>query len=317
MNRILITGAEGFIGSHLTEDLIKNTSNEVSIYIRDNSNRTTLNSKLKNLDKYKDKLKNVITGNIGTGDVINIIKELKPHYIFHLAADAFVDKSFKQPLEVLETNLLGTIHILEATRNFSFIKRTVCTSSSEIYGLTIGKSINEEHPLYPSSPYAASKVSADRYCYSYIKTYNIPVSVIRPFNTYGPRHTYDVIPKFISLAIKDKPLTIYGNGKQSRDFTYVDDMVRAFKLMATHKKTLKRFVNFGSTNHIKIIDLAKKIIKISNSNSNIVFKKARLSEVPKLNCNYTLAKKLTKWKPLINIDQGLKLNIAWYLKNQN
>ena len=128
------------------------------------------------MDKYKDKLKNVITGNIGTGDVINIIKELKPHYIFHLAADAFVDKSFKQPLEVLETNLLGTIHILEATRNFSFIKRTVCTSSSEIYGLTIGKSINEEHPLYPSSPYAASKVSADRYCYSYIKTYNIPVS---------------------------------------------------------------------------------------------------------------------------------------------
>ena len=317
MNRILITGAEGFIGSHLTEDLIKNKSNEVSIYIRDNSNRTTLNSKLKNLDKYKDKLKNVITGNIGTGDVINIIKELKPHYIFHLAADAFVDKSFKQPLEVLETNLLGTIHILEATRNFSFIKRTVCTSSSEIYGLTIGKSINEEHPLYPSSPYAASKVSADRYCYSYIKTYNIPVSVIRPFNTYGPRHTYDVIPKFISLAIKDKPLTIYGNGKQSRDFTYVDDMVRAFKLMATHKKTLKRFVNFGSTNHIKIIDLAKKIIKISKSNSNIVFKKARLSEVPKLNCNYTLAKKLTKWKPLINIDQGLKLNIAWFLKNKN
>lgn len=312
--RVLVTGADGFMGSHLTEELIK-IGARVSIFVRGNSVNGTSEYNLRNLTKIKDKIESIITGNIGSYDSKKLILENKPEYIFHLAADAYVPNSFNHPLEVMETNLLGTINVLESMRSSSRIKQAVCTSSSEIYGLTIGKSIDESHQLFPSSPYAASKLAADRYCYSYINTYKLPVSVIRPFNTFGPRHTYDVIPKFINLALNNKPLTIYGDGKQARDFTYVDDMIDAFLIMGSSNKAIGKFVNFGTGTSHSIIKTAKLIIKISKSKSKIVFKKKRLAEVPNLVCNYKLAKKLFGWKPKIKLDEGLYHNIEWAKKN--
>jgi len=267
--RVLVTGADGFMGSHLTERLLAEGA-KVSVYVRGNSTIGTTQYKLKNIKHLEKRIEAIITGNIASADSRHLIKKNRPDVIFHLAADAYVPNSFSHPLEVMETNVLGTLNMLHVAMEAKCVKRLVCTSSSEIYGMTIGGSIDEEHPLYPSSPYAASKVAADRYCYSYWNTYKVPVAVIRPFNTYGPRHTYDVIPKFIELASSGKRLTVHGTGRQSRDFTYVDDMIDGFMLMGSHTSAVGRAVNFGTGEAITINYIAKKVRQLTEGRSDIV-----------------------------------------------
>ncbi|NQT96048.1 MAG: GDP-mannose 4,6-dehydratase [Candidatus Omnitrophica bacterium] len=308
--RVLITGADGFMGSHLTERLLAEGA-KVSIYVRGNSTIGTTQYALKNTKHLENKVEDIITGNIATLDAKELVVKNRPEIIFHLAADAYVPNSFTHPIEVMETNVIGTLNMLHAVKEGKGIKRIICTSSSEIYGMTIGGSIDEEHPLYPSSPYAASKVACDRYCYSYYNTYRLPVATIRPFNTYGPRHTYDVIPKFIDLALDGKTITVHGTGKQSRDFTYVDDMIDGFMIMGSHKNAVGKTVNFGTGEAITINYIARKIKEISGSRSKIIHTKDRKAQVPKLLCNYSLAKKLFGWKPKIFIDEGLQKNIEW------
>jgi NDP-hexose 4,6-dehydratase len=312
--RVLVTGADGFMGSHLTERLLAEGA-KVSIYVRGNSTIGTTQYALRNTKHLENKVEAIITGNIASPDSKELVIKNRPEIVFHLAADAYVPNSFEHPIEVMETNVIGTLNMLHAVKESKGIKRIVCTSSSEIYGMTLGGSIDEEHPLYPSSPYAASKVAADRYCYSYFNTYHLPVATIRPFNTYGPRHTYDVIPKFIELALKGKKLTVHGTGKQSRDFTYADDMIDAFMIMGSHKNAIGKAVNFGTGEAITVNYIAKKIKEISGSQSEIVYTKDRAAQVPKLLCNYSLAKKLFGWKPKVFIDEGLRRNIEWSRQN--
>ena len=238
--KVLITGADGFVGSHLTEKLIDLGAN-VTIIVRGTSNHGTSSYHFKNLSSsYVKKCKKIICCDISSTDIIRHIIEVNPKIIFHLAANAYVPYSFEHPLEVNEANVVGTLNILEATRQLKSIERIICTSSSEVYGTALTKKINENHPLNPTSPYAASKAAADRYCFSYIQTYDLPIVIIRPFNTYGPRHTYDVIPKFIKMAINNQNITIHGDGRQSRDLTYVSDAVEAFLLVAEKKKMFKK-----------------------------------------------------------------------------
>lgn len=312
--RILVTGADGFMGSHLTERLL-DAGARVSIYVRGSSTIGTTQYNLKNVKPLEKRFEDIITGDIGSPDCRVLVKKNCPDIIFHLAADAYVPNSFTHPLEVMETNVLGTLNMLHAVMETKCTKRIVCTSSSEIYGMTIGGGIDEEHPLYPSSPYAASKVAADRYCYAYWNTYHIPVAIIRPFNTYGPRHTYDVIPKFIELALRGETLTIHGDGKQSRDFTYVDDMIDAFLVMGSHPAAVGKAVNFGTGKDINVNYIAKKIKEISVSGCDIIHTADRTSQVRKLKCDYSLAKKLFGWKPKIDIDEGLRRNIEWAKEN--
>ena len=311
--RVLITGADGFMGSHLTEALLSSGA-EVSVYVRGTTD-TTVKYKLKNIQHVESKLKAVLTGNIGNTDAIKLIENNNPQVIFHLAADAYVPNSFEHPMEVMETNVTGTLNVLHAAMRLKEMQQVVCTSSSEIYGSAIYVPIDEKHPLNPTSPYAASKVAADRYCFSYFNTYKLPIAIIRPFNTYGPRHVYDVIPKFISLALQNKDLTVYGSGQQSRDFTYVDDMIRAFMIMGSEKKAIGEAVNFGTSKDISINDTAEKIVRISGSKSLIVHAKERLAEVTRLCCDYGKAKRLFGWTPTVDIDEGLKRNIEWARKN--
>lgn len=313
--RVLVTGADGFMGSHLTERLLAEGA-RVSAYVRGSSTTGTTQYALKNIKHLENKLEDILTGDIGSPDTKALVIKNSPEVIFHLAADAYVPNSFDHPMEVMETNVIGTLNMLHAAKEGKGIKRIVCTSSSEIYGMTIGGSIDEEHPLYPSSPYAASKVAADRYCYSYWNTYRLPVAVIRPFNTYGPRHTYDVIPKFIDLALEGKTLTVHGTGRQSRDFTYIDDMVDAFIVMGRHDRAVGRAVNFGTGEAITVNYIAKKIKAITSSKSRIAHTADRKAQVPKLLCNYSLAKKLFGWKPKVFIDEGLRRNIEWVKNNQ-
>ena len=308
--RVLVTGADGFMGSHLTERLLDEGA-KVSIFVRGNSTMGTTQYTLRNIKHCEKDLDDILTGNIASADSRELVIKNRPEIIFHLAADAYVPNSFDHPIEVMETNVIGTLNMLHAVKEGKGIKRIVCTSSSEIYGMTIGGSINENHLLYPSSPYAASKVAADKYCYSYWNTYKLPVAVIRPFNTYGPRHTYDVIPKFIDMALKNKKLTVHGTGRQSRDFTYVDDMVDAFMIMGRHKDAVGKAVNFGTGEAITVNYIAKKIKELSGSKSQIIHTKDRMAQVPKLLCDYSLAKRTFGWKPKVFIDEGLKKNIAW------
>ncbi len=308
--RVFVTGADGFMGSHLTEALV-NEGAEVSAFVRGTSNSGTSQLNLKNLGAVKDKLHKVYVGDISNEDSISIIKKDEPEVILHLAASAYVPYSFDHPKEVTAINLIGTLNVMEAAMNSS-VERVVVTSSSEAYGSALKVPIDEDHPLNPTSPYAASKAAADRYAFSYFKTYGLPVAIIRPFNTFGPRHIYDVVPKFIRLALTNSPLTIYGNGMQTRDFSYVSDTVRGFMLMGSHPKAKGEVVNFGSGREVTIRHLAEAIIKQSNSKSEISFVEKRLAEVDRLCCDYSKANRLFGWKPLVPLEEGLKKNIEWY-----
>jgi nucleoside-diphosphate-sugar epimerase len=211
-------------------------------------------------------------------------------------------------------NVIGTLNILEAAKQIKGIEKIICTSSSEVYGTALTRKINEDHPLNPTSPYAASKAAADRYCFSYIQTYNLPIVIIRPFNTYGPRHTYDVIPKFIKMAINNEDITIHGDGEQSRDLTYVSDAVGAFILVAEKDKCLRKVINFGTGKDYTVNFLAKNIKELSRSKSRIIHILKRKAEVQRLTCDAKLCMSLG-WKHKININEGLKLNIEWALNN--
>ncbi len=308
--RVLVTGADGFIGSHLTEALLENGA-EVSVFIKGDSQTTFRKSRLGNLDAVQDRIAHIIKGNIGSEDSKTQIKENNPEIIFHLAAEAYVPFSFDHPLETLKTNLIGTLNVLHAAMDLKNVKQIVCTSSSEVYGTAMKDKIDELHPLNPTSPYAASKAAADRYCYSYWKTYGLPIAIIRPFNTYGPRHTYDVIPKFILLALHNKELTIYGSGEQSRDFTYVSDTVEGFLLMGSRKEAIGKAVNFGNGRDYTINETTELIKRLSDSSSKIVHIEKRAAEVNRLICDYSLAHKLFGWEPKVGLEEGLRRNIEW------
>jgi len=311
--KVLVTGADGFMGSHLTERLLE-LGALVTVFVRGTSTSGTPRRGLKNIAHIADKVQ-VIAGNIASQDSIDLIAKAKPEIIFHLAAEAYVPKSFTQPLDVFAVNLNGTLNVLEAGRKINGLKRIVITSSSEVYGSYSG-SIGENNLLNPTSPYGASKVAADRAAYSWFVTYGLPVAIIRPFNTYGPRHTYDVIPKFIDLALAGKPLSVHGTGKQSRDFTYVSDTVNGFLLMGIHPKAVGEAVNFGAGTAVNIDKIAKAIVKLTGSNAGIVYDKGRLAEVTRLTCNWNKAEKLFGWKPEINLNEGLTLNIKWARDNR-
>lgn len=311
---VLVTGADGFMGSHLVEKLF-DLGAVVSIFVRGTSiSDSGASLSFKNIEHLKNKFQHIITGNIASRDSVELIKKIKPQIILHLAADAYVPKSFEQPLEVFDVNLGGTLNILEAARGLKDIERVVITSSSEVYG-SYPDPIGENKLLNPTSPYGASKVAADRAAYSWYITYNLPIAIIRPFNTYGPRHTYDVIPKFIKLALNNKPLTIYGTGEQSRDFTYVSDTVDGFLLMGIHPKAVGEVVNFGAGKGISVKEIAENIKDISGSQSEIVYIEERPAEVTKLTSDYSKAKNLFGWSPKVGINEGLRLNIEWTKKN--
>jgi len=246
-------------------------------------------------------------------DAVSLIKKINPDIIFHLSADAYVPNSFDHPIEVMESNLKGTLNVLHAAMD-SNVKRVVVTSSSEIYG-SHDEAINEETPLFPSSPYAASKVAADRYAFAYHNTYGLPVSIIRPFNTYGPRHTYDCPPIFIYQALRNLPLTINGDGHQTRDLTYISDMIKGFLLMGSEKSAIGKAVNFGTGKDTQIFQLARLIVELCKSKSTIKFGPPRTSEVRRLLCDYSKAKKLFDWEPKINLDEGLEMNIEYERRN--
>lgn len=312
--KIFITGATGFIGSHLCEMSVKKGFKVVG-FDRYNSNNSA--GWLKN-SKYLNHME-LILGDIRDYDSVH--KSMKGcSKIFHLAALIGIPYSYVSPLAYVKTNVEGTYNVLEAAKNLN-LKDVIITSTSEVYGSAKYLPINEKHPLNAQSPYAASKISADQLSLSYYKSFNLPVKIIRPFNTYGPRQSSRaVIPRIIlqSLNKKNKKI-ILGNLSPTRDFNYVEDTCEAYFDVLKCNKLLGKTINVGSNTNISIENLAKKIMKVTGTNLN--FKKnkniirPKLSEVDNLKCDNHLIQNLTKWRPKTNLDQGLKKTIEWIKDN--
>jgi NDP-hexose 4,6-dehydratase len=309
--RVLVTGADGFIGSHLVEALLEQHAS-VLAFTRATSGSGTTQHGLRNLRPVAGQLAASIAGNLANAETVNIICDLQPEVVFHLGAEAYVPRSLSQPAEVFTVNAVGTLHILEAARRLPSLRRVVVTSSSEVYGTAKDdRPIDEAHALNPTSPYGASKAAADRLAYAYWNTYNLPVAIIRPFNTYGPRHIYDVIPKFIKRALRGEDLIVHGSGEQRRDFTYVDDMVRAFMLMGSHPDVNGEVVNFGAGQSYSINDTARRIHALTGEQSCIRHDGERVAEVQHLICDSSKARRLLNWSPQTSLDEGLRRNVAF------
>jgi len=313
--KILITGATGFIGSHLTE-LCVELGYKTTAFDRYNPNNHW--GWLEN-SEYKHDVE-VILGDIRDYDsVYNAMKGCET--IFHLAALIGIPYSYISPLAYIRTNIEGTYNVLEAARQLE-IEQVLVTSTSETYGTAQYIPIDENHSLIGQSPYSASKIGADQLAISYNRSFNFPVKIVRPFNTYGPRQSARaIIPTIISQILDGANEIKLGNLTPTRDFVYVKDVVNGFIEIAKSDKTIGEEINIATKSEISIKDLAEEIIKQINPTTEIVYDKKRVrpekSEVERLYGSNEKIKKLTNWEPKYSLSKGLKETIKWFSKKEN
>jgi len=315
--KVIVTGAGGFIGSHLTERLV-GLGAEVSAFVRYNSRNDWGMIELFP-EETKEKI-NVITGDIKDSDATRWAAK-NIDIIFHLAALIPIPYSYIHPRESIETNVIGTLNVLMAAKENN-VERIIHTSTSETYGTAQYVPIDEKHPLQGQSPYAASKIGADKIAESFYLSYGLPVATIRPFNTYGPRQSARaVIPTIITQALTKNEIYI-GSRHPTRDLTYVSDTVEGFiKLAEANNKVLGEVINIGSNFEISIGDLAEKIVSLIDKKIEIKYDEFRVrpkkSEVERLWVDNRKAKKLINWEPKVSLDEGLKKTIKWISENIN
>jgi NAD dependent epimerase/dehydratase len=312
--RVLVTGAGGFIGSHLTEHLVNLAAN-VKAFVRYNSRNDW--GLLELLPKEKLDKVEVITGDLKDVDAIRQAAE-DVDIIFHLGSLIAIPYSYLHPRETIETNIIGTLNVLTAAREEG-IEKVIHTSTSEVYGTAKYIPIDENHPLQGQSPYSASKIGADKIAESFFRSYDLPVSIIRPFNTFGPRQSARaVIPTIIAQALRRKKIVL-GSLHPTRDYTYIEDLVEAFINVAESSKSVGEVINIGSNFEIPIGDLARKIVSLIGRNVEIVTDHSRIrpekSEVERLWCDNKKARELLGWTSKTSLDDGLKTTIEWILDN--
>jgi UDP-glucose 4-epimerase len=308
--KILITGGAGFIGSHLCEKFIKEGHKVVCL---DNFFNGNL-SNIRHLLNYK-------TFKLVNGDVrdFDTLEKIVPgaDAIFNLAAQIHVDRSIIEPRLTYDVNAGGTQNVLEAARMYD-VEKIVQMSTSEVYGSAETAPMDESHPLNAPHPYGASKIAADRMCYAYNNTYKMNIVIVRPFNCFGPRQKDTgyggVISIFVKRVMNGQPPIIYGDGQQTRDYTYVADLVEALGKILQYSEPIPAPINVGTGSEIKIIDLANMVIKSFDKGSKMkpVFVEERPGEVNRLICDNTKAKKLLGWAPKYTFKQGLAKLVDWY-----
>jgi len=308
--KMLITGGAGFIGSHLCEKYVKDGH---TVLCLDNFISGDLMNIRHLLDYRNFKL---IKCDIRDFDLLDkIMKDID--VVLHLAAQIHVDKSYIEPKLTYEINVMGTQNILEAARMHD-IRRVIHASTSEVYGSAQYAPIDEKHPLNAPHPYGASKIAADRMCYAYIQTYGMDIAILRLFNVFGSRQRDigygGVISTFARRALNNVPPIIYGNGLQTRDYTYIDDAIRAYDLVLNFKEPVTEPINFGTGKEISILDLANMIVALCSEKSNIkpVHIEPRIAEVKRLIADATRAKELLGWEPKYDFKTGLKAFVEWY-----
>jgi len=311
MKKILITGADGFIGSHLTEELVKK-GYSVKAFALYNSFNTW--GWLDTLPKEIMDNVEIFTGDIrDPNGVRTAMRGIDT--VFHLAALIAIPFSYHSPDSYVDTNIKGTLNVLQAARDFNF-DRVLITSTSEVYGTAKYVPIDENHPFQGQSPYSATKIGADRLAESFYRSFDLPVSIVRPFNTYGPRQSARaVIPTIISQLLSGQETIKLGSLTPTRDFNYVKDTVNGFIEIAKSSRTIGQEINIATQKEISIGELANEIIMQINPKAQIICDEQRLrpekSEVNRLLGSNQKIKELTEWKPQYTFEQGIAETISW------
>ena len=306
---VLVTGADGFIGSHLVEMLITNGYNVKALAQYNSSNNWGWLEEINCIDQIK-----ILTGDIRDPHYCkSIMKDVD--IVFHLASLIAIPYSYVAPDSYVDTNIKGTLNICQAAKENGNI-RVIHTSTSEVYGTAQYVPIDEKHPLQPQSPYSASKIAADAMAMSFFHAFELPVTIVRPFNTYGPRQSARaVIPTIITQIANGMKEIKLGDLSPTRDFNYVEDTCRGFLAVLEHNRTIGETINIGSNQEISIKDTLNLIKELMDSDVNFVEEKQRLrpekSEVFRLWCDNTKIEKLTGFKPQISVREGLQKTIDW------
>lgn len=309
MSKVLVTGAGGFIGSHLAERLLQ-CGHVVRAFIHYNSRgdwgwleQSPCRNQLE-----------IVAGDIRDFDSV-FLAARGCSKIFHLAALIGIPYSYDSPLSYIKTNIEGTYNILESARMLE-CEKVVVTSTSETYGTAQFVPITEEHPLVGQSPYAATKIAADQLAISYHRSFGMPVTIVRPFNTYGPRQSARAIIPTIAMQILSGNKTLrLGNIAPTRDLTFVHDTIEGFIKISDADQLTGQVTNIGSNSEISIGDLARKIAEICSREVEITIEADRIrpdrSEVERLCCDNRKIMQYTDWRPAFSLDQGLRATMGW------
>jgi len=313
MKKVLVTGAGGFIGSHLTE-LCLEKGFEVRAFVHYNSRNSW--GWLENSPVKGDV--EIFSGDVA--DFQNVRKAMRGmDAVFHLAALIGIPYSYEAPGAYIQTNIVGAYNILENARELN-LANVVITSTSETYGTAQYVPIDEKHPFVGQSPYSASKIASDQLAVSYFRSFQVPVRIVRPFNVYGPRQSARaIIPTVICQLLNGEKTIRIGNPEPSRDLTFVRDTVKGFLAVAESEKTVGEVVNIGTQEEIKIGDLARLIAETAGIEIELISEEERIrpdqSEVQRLLCDRTKALELTGWRPEYSLKRGLMETLAWFEKH--
>ncbi len=311
--KILVTGAGGFIGSHLVEALLREGC-DVRAFVRYNSRNDY--GRLEELGAGLEKVE-VITGDLRDRETVGRAAS-GCRVIFHLGALIGIPYSYVSPADTVATNVGGTLNVLDAARDGG-AEKVVIASTSEVYGTPLYVPIDEKHPLQAQSPYAASKIAADKLAESYHLSYDLPVVILRPFNTYGPRQSARaIVPAIVVQALSGDKVRL-GSLETTRDLMYVDDTVAGFLAAARHEAGIGRVINIGTGGDVSIGELADLIFFILGDKKAIVVDEERVrppqSEIKRLLCNYSLAQELIGWEPSRALEEGLRKTVEWIEKH--
>lgn len=314
--KVVVTGAGGFIGSHLAEGLAR-AGAKVTAVVRYNSRGDEGN--LRYVDEEVRRAITVRAMEMTDPDAVRRALDGND-IVFNLAAFIGIPYSYVAPQDTIQNNLASTLNVLVAARD-GVVGRVVQTSTSEVYGSALQVPIPESHPYQPQSPYSASKIATDNISLSFFLAFNTPITVVRPFNTYGPRQSARaVIPSVISQALAGTDIKV-GSTTTTRDFNYVTDTVRGFMLLATSDQALGKCVNIGSGREISIADTIDTIIKVVGKNNRIVHDEQRMrpeaSEVNRLLADIALARELVGYEPQVSFEEGIRRTVDWIAEHQH
>jgi len=311
MRKVLVTGADGFIGSHLTEELVKK-GYEVKAFVYYNSFGTWgwLDTLPKEIMKHVEIFQGDVRDPNGVEEAMKGVSA-----VFHLAALIAIPYSYHSPDTYVDTNIKGTLNVLQAARKLA-IDRVLITSTSEVYGTAQYIPMDEKHPFQGQSPYSATKIGADRLAESFYRSFQLPVTIVRPFNTYGPRQSARaVIPTIITQLLVGKTEIKLGSLTPTRDFNYVKDTVNGFISILESQDTIGEEINIATEKEISIGELAQELINQINPKAQIVCDELRLrpekSEVNRLLGSNEKIRRLTAWTPRYSLAEGLHDTIEW------
>jgi len=308
---VVVTGAGGFIGSHLVEHLAREGANVRAML------RYTSRGQRGCLDLVPDDVMASVALTLGDVRDFDAVREISrgADAMFHLAALIGIPYSYEHPQEVIDTNIVGTSNILLAARELGTLERIVLTSTSEVYGSAVRIPMDEERPLQAQSPYSATKIAGDALAVSFARSFGLPISIVRPFNAYGPRQSARaVIPTIISQAVSGLDLKL-GALDTTRDFTFVADTARAFAAIGASEEALGEVVNAGSGTEVSIREIVRKVGEIVGRELVVEGDEQRMrpakSEVSRLHSDSSKAARLAGWRAEVSLEEGLRRTTEW------